>query len=253
LTVDSPWVYLLLFVTGLSAGWIDSIAGGGGLITIPVLLALGLPPQVVLGTNKLQASFGSFTAAAYYVKEHVVSLADAVPGIAMTLVGASVGTWTVQQIDPGFLNLLIPVLLLAIALYMLVTPPVDDQGRSPRMGRLWFYGIFGLLLGFYDGFFGPGVGSFWAVALMAGLGFSLMKATGYTKVMNFTSNIVSCVLFLSGGFVLVVPALVMAAGQVIGARIGSALVVRKGAALIRPIFIAVVILTTLKLLYNRFA
>jgi uncharacterized membrane protein YfcA len=253
LTVDSPWVYPLLFVTGLAAGWIDSIAGGGGLITIPVLLALGLPPQVVLGTNKLQASFGSFTAAAYYVKKDVVGLADAGPGIALTLVGACVGTWSVQQIDPGFLNVLIPVLLLAIALYMLLTPPVSDGERSPRMSRLWFYGIFGLLLGFYDGFFGPGVGSFWAVAFIAGLGFSLTKATGYTKVMNFTSNIVSCVLFLAGGFVLVFPALIMAAGQVIGARVGSGLVVKKGASLIRPIFIAVVILTTLKLLYNRFA
>jgi len=240
-------------VTGLAAGWIDSIAGGGGLITIPVLLALGLPPQVVLGTNKFQASFGSFTAAAYYVKEGVVSLADARLGIALTLIGACLGTWAVQQIDPGFLNVLIPVLLLAIALYMLLARPAGDGERHPRIGRFWFYGVFGLLLGFYDGFFGPGVGSFWAVAFIAGLGFSLTKATGYTKVMNFTSNIVSCVLFLAGGFVLVVPALVMAAGQIIGARIGSGLVVRKGTTLIRPIFIAVVILTTLKLLYNRFA
>jgi uncharacterized membrane protein YfcA len=249
---ESSWLYPFLLVSGLAAGWIDSIAGGGGLITIPVLLSLGLPPQVALGTNKFQASFGSFTAALHYVRKGVVPLRDSLPGIAWTLVGSALGTWGVQQIDPGFLQLFIPVLLLAIALYMLFVPPVGDRGRSARMRRHPFYLLFGLSLGFYDGFFGPGVGSFWAIAFMTGLGFAMTRATGYTKVMNFTSNIVSFAVFLAGGAVLLLPALTMAAGQIVGARIGSGMVIARGARFIRPVFIIVVLLTTLRLLYARF-
>lgn len=251
--IDSPWLYPALFASGLVAGWIDSIAGGGGLVTIPVLLGFGLSPQVALGTNKFQASFGSFTAATYYVRKGVVDLPDARTGIIWTLIGSAAGTWAVQQIHPEFLNLLIPVLLIAIAVYMLVAPiPSEHDGRA-RMGRGVFYLLFGFSLGFYDGFFGPGVGSFWAFALIAALGFNLTRATGYTKVMNFTSNIVSFALFLLGGYVLVLPGIAMAAGQIIGARIGSGMVVKRGAKFIRPIFIAVVILTTLKLLVQRFS
>ena len=248
---ESPWLYGVLFLTGLVAGGIDSIAGGGGLITIPVLLGIGMPPQMVLGTNKFQASFGSFTAAYYYVNEGVVVLKDAWLGITCTLVGAALGTWAVQKIDPGLLNLVIPFLLLAIAVYMLFARSPGATDEHARLSRIPFYVCCGGALGFYDGFFGPGVGSFWAIAFILGLGFNLTKATSYTKVMNFTSNIVSCVLFLIGGHVLFAAGAVMAAGQVIGARIGSRLVIRKGGTLIRPIFIAIVILTTLKLIYNR--
>lgn len=250
---DSFWLYPALFVSGLVAGWIDSIAGGGGLVTIPILLGFGLPPQVALGTNKFQASFGSFTAASYYVRKGVVDLPDARLGVMWTLVGSAGGTLAVQHASPDFLNLLIPVLLIVIALYMLVVPVPAEHGGRARMGRSAFYLLFGFALGFYDGFFGPGVGSFWAFALIAGLGFSLTRATGYTKVMNFTSNIVSFVVFLAGGFVLVLPGIAMAAGQIIGARVGSGMVVKRGAKFIRPVFIAVVILTTVKLLVQRFS
>jgi uncharacterized membrane protein YfcA len=247
----STWHYGVLFLSGLAGGWVDSIAGGGGLITIPILLSLGLSPQLALGTNKFQASFGSFTASRHYVRKKVVALADARPGIILTFVGALLGTWAVQQMDPGFLNVLIPAMLLAIALYMLIAPRVSDSDGNARMSRIFFYSLFSLPLGFYDGFFGPGVGSFWAFAFISALGFNLRKATGYTKVMNFTSNVVAFLLFALYGNVLWVLGLTMAAGQIVGAGIGSALVVRRGARFIRPIFIAVVLLTTLKLLCNR--
>ena len=251
--LDSIWLYPLLFATSLIAGWIDSIAGGGGLITIPVLLGVGLPPQMVLGTNKFQASFGSFTASYYYVHKGIAPLRQARFGIICTLVGSALGTWAVQQIDPGALNIIIPFLLLAIAIYMLFTPSVGEREQHPRLSQTFFYLVFGAGLGFYDGFFGPGVGSFWAIAFVGLLGFDLLKATGYTKVMNFTSNIVSFALFLAGGHVLVTAGLVMAVGQIVGARVGSGMVIARGVKLIKPIFVVIVILTTLKLLYNRFA
>jgi len=247
----SPWFYLALLASGFAGGWVDSIAGGGGLITIPVLLGLGLPPQMALGTNKLQASFGSFTATYHYLRKGVVDLRDARPGVAMTLAGAVAGTWAVQQIDPGFLNLLIPILLLAIAVYMLFAPRLADADSVARISRNVFYPLAGFSLGFYDGFFGPGAGSFWAFAFVAGLGFNLTKATGYTKLMNFTSNIVALAVFAFYGNVVALPALVMAGGQIAGARLGSGLVVRNGARFIRPIFIAVDAPTTVKLLYDQ--
>jgi len=248
----SSWFYPLLFAGGIAAGWIDSIAGGGGLITLPLLLWIGLPAQLALGTNKFQSSFGSFTAAAHYTREGVVPPRDALPGIAFTLAGAALGSVAVQMISGAVVNSLIPFLLLAISLYLLFTPSLGQTAATPKFSRLGFYALFGLLLGFYDGFFGPGVGSFWALAFVLGLGFDLRTATGYTKVMNFTSNAVSFVLFLAGGRVLFGAGLAMAAGEVIGAGIGSRMVVRRGARFIRPVFVTMVILTTLKLLYNRF-
>lgn len=247
----SVWTYLLLFVTALVAGWVDSIAGGGGLITIPVLLACGMPPQMVLGTNKFQASFGSFTAAAHYYRKGIIAIRSAVPGILSTLVGAAAGTWAVQQIDPAFLSALIPVLLLLIALYTLFTPKFGIEESHARMRAIPFFLSFGLLLGFYDGFFGPGVGSFWAVAFILLQGYSLMNATGYTKVMNFTSNVVSLVLFIIGGHVIFMAGVVMAVGQILGSRIGAGMVVTKGARFVRPIFITIVIAGAIKLLVER--
>lgn len=249
--LDSPWLLPLLAVTGFVAGLIDSIAGGGGLITVPVLLGIGLPPHMVLGTNKFQASFGSLTATHYYVRGEVVHFSDARLGVGCTAVGAALGSWAVQRMEPGVLNVIIPFLLLAVALYMLFTPSLGRAEASPRFPRTPFYLLSGIGLGFYDGFFGPGVGSFWAMAFVVGLGFTLTKATGYTKVMNFTSNLVSLALFLVGGHVLFRAGITMALGQIIGAKIGSGLVIRRGAKFIRPTLVAIVILTALKLLYDR--
>ena len=245
------WMYPVLFAGAFLAGWIDAIAGGGGLVTVPLLLAIGVPPPMVLGTNKFQASFGSFTAARHYVRSEVVAIDDALPGILWTFVGSAAGTFAVQQIDPAVLNLIIPFLLLAIAILMLLSPDLGSADQRARVSRVAFYVTFGLVLGFYDGFFGPGVGTFWAIAFVLGLGFDLRKATGYTKVMNFTSNIVSFVVFAIGGYILWLPGIVMAAGQISGARLGSGMVVKRGTRFIRPVFIIMVILTTIKLLSAR--
>jgi hypothetical protein len=248
---DGAWLYPVLFAGALAAGWVDAIAGGGGLVTIPLLLWVGLPPQMALGTNKFQSSFGSFTAAHHYVRRSIVPLWDSIPGIVFTLIGAALGAWAVQQIAGDVLNDVIPALLLAIAVYMFFTPSLGHRDGTARMSRMTFWIVFGLVLGFYDGFFGPGVGSFWAIALVLGLGMNLTAATGYTKVMNFTSNIVSCILFMMGGHVMLTAGIVMAAGQIIGARLGAGMVIRRGVQFIRPIFMTMVILTTLKMLLNR--
>ncbi|MCU7495535.1 MAG: TSUP family transporter [Ignavibacteria bacterium] len=250
--MDPIFIYPVLFLAGIVAGLIDAIAGGGGLITLPVLLGVGLPPHMALGTNKFQACFGSFTTSYYYIKKGGVSLKSTLPGILFTLIGSAIGTWSVQQVNSNVLKDIIPFLMAAIIIYSFLTPKLGEVDRLPRIKPFIFYTAFGLLLGFYDGFFGPGVGSFWAISFVLMMGFNLTKATGYTKVMNFTSNIISFAIFIAGGFVMFAAGLAMAAGQILGSKIGAGLVIKRGTKFIRPIFITMVILTTLKLLYSRY-
>lgn len=245
------WQLPLLFGTGLAAGFVDSIAGGGGLLTLPVLLNLGFHPQYTLGTNKLQACFGSGSATWHFARAGTVSLRECRRGFVITFIGAAVGTLLVQQLNPAFLNRAIPVLLIAVAVYSLLRPKLGEADVHPRMNRVWFDVTVGLLLGFYDGFFGPGTGTLWAMAFMLGVGFNMTKATGYTKAMNFASNVSSLLFFLLAGLVVFPAGLTMGVGQLIGARLGSGMVVTRGTEFIRPIFIAVVLAIVLKLIYEH--
>jgi uncharacterized membrane protein YfcA len=241
-----------LFLAGFSAGFVDSIAGGGGLITLPVVLNLGLPPQVALGTNKFQATFGSGSAALHFFRQGTVPLKEGWKGILATGLGAAGGVAAIQHLAPELLKLVIPYCLLGVALFMLFSPRLGHEVRKPVLSDLAFHMIFGLLLGFYDGFFGPGTGSFWVIAYVLLFGFTLVRATGFTKVMNFVSNLVSLLLFMAAGNVEYSQGLVMAAGQFLGARLGSALVLNKGARFVRPVFITMAIGVTLKLIYENY-
>ncbi len=242
----------LLFAAGFVAGLIDAMAGGGGLITIPVLLGLGMPPQTALGTNKLQGTFGSGSAMLHFVRAGAVDLSACFAGIAWTACGAGLGAVAVQSLDPVFLRAAIPLLLIAIALFMLFSPSLGMADVRERMGRRTFFLVFGLSIGLYDGFFGPGTGTFWAMAFVLFLGFNLTRATAYTKVMNFTSNLVSLVFFLANGFVSLPEGIVMGLGQFAGARIGARLVIRRGSRFIRPVFITAVVAISLTLLWQNF-
>lgn len=247
----SGWEITLLFLAGGAAGWVDSIAGGGGLITLPALLWIGLPPTVALGTNKLQSSFGSATASLRYLQAGSVRLADCRTGMILTAIGAVAGVLAVQALPASFLQRAIPYLLITIAGYMLVSPSLGRQESRPRLGTGSFYLLAGPALGFYDGFFGPGVGSFWVMAIMVGLGYSITRATGTTKLMNFTSNVVSMILFAWGGHVYLLAGLVMAVGEILGARLGAGMVITRGARLVRPMLIIVSLAITVKLLFSR--
>jgi uncharacterized membrane protein YfcA len=247
------WAYPALFLTGVVAGLVDAVAGGGGILTVPVLLNLGLPVPVALGTNKLQASFGSVVAARHFVKSGLVDLRDCRLGIVMTLIGALAGAAAVHVLDNRVLESLIPWMLAAIVVYTIVRPRVGVQDHPPRLGHTAFFASFGLGLGFYDGFFGPGTGSFWTIALVAVMGFNFAKATGMTKVMNATSNVAALAFFVAAGQVSYLAGFVMGAGQIVGARLGSGLVVSKGARFVRPIFLTMVVLVMLRLLWSAYA
>jgi uncharacterized membrane protein YfcA len=244
------WRLPILFGTGLAAGFVDSIAGGGGLITLPVLLSLGLEPKQALGTNKLQASFGSGSASWHYARAKAVPLRDCVRGFTFSFSGAALGSLAVQQLARTALERIIPVLLIAVAMYTLLKPRLGQEDLHPRMKRASFDLIFGLSIGFYDGFLGPGTGTFWTMAFMLCLGFNMLRATAYTKVMNFASNLSSLAIFLMSGHVCFVEGIMMGIGQLLGAKIGAGIVITRGTKFIRPIFLTVVFALTLKLLYG---
>ncbi|MFM8360665.1 MAG: TSUP family transporter [Verrucomicrobiota bacterium] len=247
-----PWILSALFAAGGIAGFVDAIAGGGGLITVPALLAAGLPPRLALGTNKLQSSCGTLLATWQYQQAGLIAWRPLAAGVAITFVAALAGAWTVTRIDPGFLRRLIPFLLLAIAACVALRPDLGRDPRPARLSRPAFHLLFGLALGFYDGFFGPGTGSFWMMAGVLVLGLDFRQATGHTKAMNLASNLASLLWFVLAGQVDLAAGAIMAAGQLLGARLGAGLVITRGVRLIRPIFLTMVLALTAKLFWDAF-
>lgn len=220
---------------------IDTMAGGGGLITVPALLLIGVPPASALGTNKLQAVFGSGTAAYRFFRYGNMSLKEVAPGVLYTFIGASLGTTAVIYMNPEHLKRVIPFLLIIALVYMILAPQKKlEDGQKAKMPYHRFMLLSGLALGFYDGFFGPGTGSLWCIAMMFFIGFPITKATMHTKVYNFTSNLFSLIVFLFAGHLMIILGLVMGVAQIFGAMIGAHLVMSKGSKLIRPVFILMV-------------
>lgn len=243
---------LLLVLTGLAAGIVDAIAGGGGMIALPVLMATGMSPVEALATNKLQGSFGSFAASVYFVRRKMVDLSQMKLMIACTFAGAVLGTLLVQQIDASLLAMIMPLLLVMIALYFLFSRKVSDEDRERRIGPAVFAFVFTSAIGFYDGFFGPGTGTFFALAFVAMAGFSMTKATAHTKVLNFTSNLAALIFFAIGGNIIWLAGFLMAGGQFIGGQIGARMVVSKGTKLIRPLVVLVTLAVSAKLFVQQY-
>ncbi|SCA56907.1 conserved hypothetical protein; putative inner membrane protein [Candidatus Terasakiella magnetica] len=240
----------MLFCIGLIAGWVDSIAGGGGLIALPALLSVGLSPVQALATNKLQGSFGTFAATANFIKKGHLKINDVWPMIMLTFIGSASGTLLVQRLDASILVDIIPFLLLAVGLYFLAKPKIGLEDQKQRVGLWGFSFIAGFTLGFYDGFFGPGTGSFFAVAFITLMGFNLLKATAHTKILNFTSNIASLLFFILGGQVIWVVGLIMAMGQMIGGYVGAHMSMKHGSKIIRPLLVIICFAMTGKLVLD---
>jgi uncharacterized membrane protein YfcA len=246
-----PWHYLLLLLAGLAAGFIDAIAGGGGLITVPALLWAGLPPQMALGTNKMQSCCGTALAVRNYSRAGLIRWREVRTGVLVTLVFAALGAWCVESLDPALLRRVVPWLLIAIAVYTVLSPRMGEVERKARLSPLTFALLGGAVLGFYDGIFGPGTGSFWTLACVVLAGMELRRATAFTKVMNLTSNLASLAVFLIAGSVRFEVAAVMIAGQLAGAHLGSHMVIKNGPAIIRPVLLVTVLALAGKLIVDQ--
>ncbi|CAO96202.1 sulfite exporter TauE/SafE family protein [Erwinia tasmaniensis] len=246
----APGLLCVLFLVALLAGFIDSIAGGGGLLTVPALLAAGLSPAQALATNKLQSVGGSFSASLYFIRRKAVNLREQWLNIVLTFLGSLAGALLVQHVQGDILRQLLPLLVIAIGLYFLLMPRIGEDDRQRRLHGLPFALVAGGCVGFYDGFFGPGAGSFYALAFVTLCGYNLAKSTAHAKVLNFTSNLGGLLLFMLGGKVVWLVGLVMLAGQVCGARLGARMVLSQGQKLIRPMIVIVSAVMSAKLLYD---
>jgi len=240
----------VLAIAGGVAGFVDAIAGGGGLLSIPALLWAGLSPIETLATNKLQASFGSLTATLNYARHGLVNLRQLIPAMALTLAGSVAGALTVGWIPNDLLARLVPLLLIAFALYFLLAPAVGDEDKQQRIGHPAFALGIGFSVGFYDGFFGPGTGSFFTLAFVSLLGYGLRRAVAGAKLLNFSSNFAALLVFIAGGHVLWLVGLAMGAGQLAGSYLGSHVAVRHGALVIKPLLVVVALAVSLKMLLD---
>ena len=240
----------LLALVAFAAGFVDSIAGGGGLITVPALLLAGLGPVEALGTNKLQGLFGSGSATLAYAARGHVDLRGQFPWAVLSCLGAVAGALLAAYLPGDFMRALLPLLLIAIALYFLLKPSLGDVDRTQRIAPR----IFGLTIvpaiGFYDGLFGPGTGSFFMLAFVALAGFGMLKATAHTKLLNFASNFGGLAAFAAVGAIDWKIGLAMGAAQFLGARVGAALAMKVGVRLIRPLLVVVCVSMAVRLLLD---
>tara|TARA_R110001592_G_scaffold101709_1_gene287701 strand:+ start:546 stop:1322 length:777 start_codon:yes stop_codon:yes gene_type:complete len=249
----SLWVYLALFGSAFFAGMIDAIAGGGGLITVPVLLAAGLSPAEALATNKLQGCAGTVSASYHFIKKGQVTLSDMWLPIAMTAIGAVFGTLLVSYLDSGLLLKAVPIILIAVAIFFFFLPKLQPYIASKfSLTHVQFAVIIGTSIGFYDGLIGPGTGAFFSTAYLCLMGLTVVSATAHTKVLNATSNLASLAMFAFSGHLIWALGIVMGIGQWFGAQIGSRLVITKGVKLIRPMVIIMCLAISVKLLLDNY-
>lgn len=248
-----PSTLALLASIGLLAGFIDAIVGGGGMLTVPALLSLGLPPHLTLGTNKLSACFASGTAAYTYFKKQLFTPLFWKNSIYSTFIGALMGTIFVNFISAEWLEKILPAIILCAAVYSLFNrmKELDGDKLPPLTTTIKLkQRLQGLVLGFYDGYAGPGTGAFWVISNMRLYKLNILLSSGVAKTMNFTSNFTSLIAFIYFGQVNWVIGLTMGGCLMLGAYIGAHSAIHFGAKFIRPIFIVIVMIMALKLGYN---
>jgi len=211
----------ILFIVAVVAGLLDTLAGGGGLIALPALILSGVPPLAALGTNKLQGSMGTATATYIMLKNKRIKWHEVKKLMLFAFIGAILGTVAVQFIDQKVLSYVIPVVITFIGLYFLFSPMASDQQTTAKISKYRYQNIVIPTIGCYDGFFGPGTGSFFSLAGISLRGHGIIDATAIAKALNFATNIASLIVFLIAGKIVWAIGLVMMLGQVIGAWLGA--------------------------------
>jgi uncharacterized membrane protein YfcA len=237
-----------LFGVALAAGTVDAIAGGGGLLMLPALLAAGLPPHLALGTNKGSGVFGAAASLWRYSRAGLVDGPRARAGFPLAFAGSLLGAAVALRLSPEVLRPVVLVLLVAVAI-LLALRPSQLQPRVARPPRhdLILAGLVAFVLGGYDGFFGPGTGTFLIFAFVMLFGLTMARASADAKAVNFASNLAAAALFSLRGAVLWRAAIPMAAGQLCGGFLGAHLAVRGGDRLVRATVLVVVLALVLKL------
>ncbi len=233
--------YVLLAIAGFVAGFMDTIAGGSGLITLPAYLMLGLPPHIALGTNKLSGTLSVGTAARIFIKKKIFKPMYWLAALIATFCGGMIGSILVHFTSPHFLKKILPFIIIGLAIYVAIPKKYGVLShahyRSPELSS----GFMGAILGFYDGFIGPGVGSFWVVSLMGFYKINMVEATAVAKLMNFLSNFAALSVFIYYGTVHYLLGLMVAVAMMAGAFLGAHSTIRWGTAFVRPVFLIIIV------------
>lgn len=245
---------IILCVFGFLAAAVDAIAGGGGLISLPALLLVGIPPHLALGTNKFASTMGSLNSSIAFARSGKVNFQVVKWLIPFTFLGACLGVWSVLRVSPEFLNKIVPILIIFVGVYSIVhkNMGLEDRFEGAQRSSILLGILFALSLGFYDGFFGPGTGSFLIFAFITLFGFDFVSASANSKVLNFTSNLASLILFAWSGKISYQYGIPMALSMLIGSQVGTRLAITRGAKLVKPIFVTMSLLVAVKLIWQSF-
>lgn len=245
--------YLLIGIMSFAAGFIDSIAGGGGLISLPAYISIGVPPHYALGTNKLSSTCGTSFATFRFFRHGSIDPRVALFSAVGALIGSPLGARLALIVDEGIIKILLIVLLPVVAFFVLFKKNFGIEDSSARLSGIRIAVLsaaIGFGIGMYDGFFGPGTGTFLILAFTGLLGLSLVRASGNAKVVNLSSNVGALVTFLLSGRVFIVLGLIAAVFNVAGNWIGSGLAIKRGAKVIRPVFVVSISLLLAKILWD---
>ena len=243
---------VLLCMAGFIASFVDSIAGGGGLISVPAFMLAGLPPHMVLGTNKFSATAGSFTSSLGFIKSGNANFKLLKYLIPFTFIGAVLGVKAVLNIDQKFLTTLVLILILFIGIYTLFSKSLglQDKFQGLTKSNVACGILLALSLGFYDGFFGPGAGSFLVFGFINIFGFNFVSSSANARTLNFVSNITALILFAISGKVNYMYGIPVAIFMILGAKMGTSMALNKGSKLIKPIFVTMSLAVAVKMLLN---
>jgi uncharacterized membrane protein YfcA len=247
---------VLLTAFAFLAGFVDAVAGGGGLIQVPALFAVapGAQPVTLLGTNKFVSIMGTSMAVRQYMRRVTLPWHALGPAALVALVSSLAGAWTVTQISPDFLRPLVLVLLVLVAIYTFWNKGLGEihAPHPSRRVEFWALMLMGALIGFYDGFFGPGTGSFFIFLLVRYLGYDFLHASGSSKVLNAATNLGALLLFAATGNVWYLAAIPMACANIIGGYLGSHMAIKKGSGFVRGFFLLVLVALIAKMSYDIF-
>lgn len=233
----APHLALILIGVAFLAGFVDAIAGGGGLLCVPALLLCGASPLQALATNKLQGTVGSGTALVTFALAGQIKPRGHLGMALVSLAFGAGGSLVAGAMPAGLLRFIMPPVLIAIALFFAFKPGLDDQSRKARMSNTAFGALIVPLIAGYDGFFGPGTGSFFMMALVMLTGLGVLQATAQTKMLNFASNLGAALVFAFSGATWWWVGGAMALAQLAGSTLGARLAVRVGARLIKPLLV----------------
>lgn len=244
--------FALLCVVGFFASMVDAIAGGGGIISLPAYLVFGIKPQMALGTNKFSGTASSLTSSFQYFRFRKTNFSLLKYLIPWSLLGSSLGVFVVLNIDQNKLRLILIVLIVSIGFYSLFSRKMGESNlyKGFSLRTLFWGSFFAFLLGFYDGFFGPGTGSFLLFLFVKLFHFDFLHATGNAKVLNFISNITSLFLFALNGKIVYLYAIPVSIFMIFGAICGSKIAFIQGVKIIKPLFVIMSIAIAIKLFLN---